>query len=56
MAVAVTPAAGGFALAVLCIGGCASPPAGPSAPRTEEFAPRFVAGGPDAEMYGAAVL
>jgi hypothetical protein len=24
-----------------------------AAPRTEEIAPRFVAGGPDAEMYGA---
>jgi len=44
-----------WALLLVALTGCASPATTrDAAPRTEEIAPRFVAGGPDAEMYGAA--
>ena len=44
-----------WALLLFVLAGCASPAnTRDAAPRTEEIAPRFVAGGPDAAMYGAA--
>ena len=44
-----------WALLLVALAGCASPATTrDAAPRTEEIAPRFVAGGPDAEVYGAA--
>ena len=50
-----TGARRGWALLLVALAGCASPATTPdAAPRTEEIAPRFVASGPDAEVYGAA--
>jgi CubicO group peptidase (beta-lactamase class C family) len=44
-----------WALILVVLAGCASPAnTRDTVPRTEEIAPRFVAGGPGAEMYGAA--
>ena len=44
-----------WALLLVALAGCASPATTPDAAlRTEEIAPRFVAGGPNAEVYGAA--
>jgi CubicO group peptidase (beta-lactamase class C family) len=44
-----------WALLLVALAGCASPATTrDAAPRTEEIAPRFAAGGPDAEVYGAA--
>jgi len=43
-----------WALMLVVLVGCASPAnTRDAAAHTEEIAPRFVAGGPDAEMYGA---
>ncbi len=44
-----------WALLLVALAGCASPATTrDAAPRTEEIEPRFAAGGPDAEVYGAA--
>jgi CubicO group peptidase (beta-lactamase class C family) len=44
-----------WVLLLVALAGCASPATTrDTAPRTEEIAPRFAAGGPDAEVYGAA--
>ncbi|MDP2702221.1 MAG: serine hydrolase [Candidatus Rokubacteria bacterium] len=44
-----------WALLLVALAACASPATTrDAAPRTEEVAPRFAAGGPDAEVYGSA--